>query len=94
MKSTTHLESFGSMAFYGQLINLVRLDKYQWRKVSRFLNKIRRQLHPWPHIDRNVQLDVAYQSAVQSLKDTKLPDEIKSLLKKGLEYEFQFKFNA
>ena len=92
MKNTTHLESFGTMAFYGQLINLVRLNKYQWRKVSRFLNKIRRQLHPWPHVDRETQRQVAYQSVLQSLKDTRLPEEVKSLLKKGMEYEFQFKF--
>jgi hypothetical protein len=92
MKPTTHLESFGTMAFYGQLINIVRHNKEWWRKVSRFLNKYRRQMHPWEHIDRNTQREQAYKDIIQSLRDTRLPDDVKDLLKKGLEYEFQFRF--
>jgi hypothetical protein len=92
MKSTTQLESFGSMAFYGNVINVVRHNREWWRKVSRMLNKLRRRLHPWPSVDRETQLAYAYKDIVQSLKDTRLPIDVIENLKKGMEYEFHFKF--
>ena len=49
-------------------------------------------MHPWEHIDRNTQREQAYKDIIQSLRDTRLPDDVKDLLKKGLEYEFQFRF--
>jgi hypothetical protein len=89
ISSNTQLESFGTMTFYGQLINIVRHNKHHWRKVARFLQKIRRQLKPWPMVDPVAQHECAHDIIVQSLKDTKLPDEIKEALKYGMRFEFK-----
>ena len=86
------LESLGKMSFYGNVTNIVMHDKEWWRKTARFLSKIRRQMKPWPMVDRNAQRECAYKDILQSLNDTRLPDDVKEYLKRGLEGEFQFKF--
>lgn len=88
----THPESFGKASLYGEAITLVQHNKYQWRKISRLLNRIRRQLRPHSHIHRPTQVKVAHDDVVQAFKDTKLPAPVIQAVKRGMEAEFQFVF--
>jgi len=89
-----NLQSFGSMKHYRDLIILIEHNKYLWRKISNILNNTRRDLHPWPVVHRATQVAEANKYAVQALKDTKLPEEAKILLRRGMETEFGFTFEA
>lgn len=92
MKNTTHIESFGSFDDYAQVIMVVYYNREWWRKTARMLNKLRLQLRPWPHVDRESQRIQANKDAIHSLRDTRLPSDVIENLKKGMEREFQFKF--
>jgi hypothetical protein len=89
-----HLESFGSIRHYRNLILTVKDNPYLWHKVARILNKLRRDLHPWNFVDRENQLREGEKYAKQALKDTKLPRDVKIFLMLGIMSEFGFKFEA
>lgn len=89
-----HLESFGSIRHYRNLILTVKDNPYLWHKVARILNKLRRDLHPWQVVDRATQLHEGEKYAKQALKDTKLPRDVKIFLMLGIMSEFGFKFEA
>lgn len=84
------LESFGAIKHYRNLILLVEKNNNHWRKVANMLLTIRTILHPYSHIHPDNQRASAKEYAIQSLKDTKLPDHVKEELKKGINSEFKF----
>ena len=88
-----HLESFGSIRHYRNLILSVKDNPYLWRKVARILNKLRRDLHPWQVVDRETQLREGEKYATQALKDSKLPRDVKIFLILGMMSEFGFTFD-
>lgn len=85
--------SLGPVAFYGELAEQAKNNKHHWRKVARFLGKIRHQLQPRLTVRRDTQLHFGKLSIEQALIDTKLPEAVKMSAKKGLAYEFQFIFD-
>jgi hypothetical protein len=87
-----HPECFGVLAFYRDLIYLVNKDKHSHRKVARLLNRIRRQMKPYGHIARQTQFETAQNDTRQALKDTRLTNQVKQALMRGMQYEFRFKF--
>ena len=89
-----NIQSFGSIKHYRDLIILVEHNKYLWRKISNILNNTRRDLRPWAVVHRPTQVAEANKYAVQALKDTRMLDEAKILLKRGMETEFGFTFDA
>jgi hypothetical protein len=88
-----NLESFGSIKHYKYLINRVKDNPYLWHKVARILNKLRRDLHPWNFVDRENQLREGKKYFTQSLKDSKLPRDVKIFLIIGVMSEFGFTFD-
>ena len=88
----THLESFGAIKHYRELILRVENDKYLWHKVAHILNKLRRDLHPWQVVDRDNQRREAEKYAKQALKDTVIPSDVRDLMLQGMKSEFGFKF--
>ena len=103
-----NLESFGSIRHYKRLIDRVKDDRILWRKVANILNNVRYLLHI--SIDNESQFrsgigDVAinYQEirlrngeeyAIQALRDTKLPREVKIYMIMGMMSEFGFTFES
>lgn len=87
-----NISSIGPIEIYKEVIFRIIRNKNHWRKVANMMNQIHRQMKPWPHIDRDGQHASAQQTLIQSLKDTKLPLEIKEEIKKASAIEFQFKF--
>jgi hypothetical protein len=88
----TNLESFGSIRHYKLLILRVKDDKILWRKVSNILNNLRRDLRPWQVVDRTNQLREGEKYAIQALRDTKLPRDVKIYMITGMMSEFGFTF--
>jgi len=88
----TNLESFGSVRHYKRLIDRVKDNPYLWRKVANLLTNLRRDLHPWQVVDRATQLREGEKYAIQALRDTRLPREVKIYLIMGMMSEFNFKF--
>ena len=88
----TNLASFGPIELYRSLIMLVNRNNDHWRKVPSLINQVRRQMHPWQHIDKEGQFASAREYVIQALKDTKLPDNVKAAVKEGLALEFGFNF--
>jgi hypothetical protein len=84
--------SFGSIEHYIKVIPLVQYDKHLWRKVANIVNNVRRQMHPWPFVDKSLQFKEAKKYVEMALNDTKLPDNIKEALRDGLTNEFNFEF--
>jgi hypothetical protein len=74
------------------LARLVANNKEQWRKCARMLNKLRRDMHPWGFVDKEMQWKANDEYVHQSLIDLKLPDEVKFALKAGVSMEFGFTF--
>ena len=88
MDNPDKLQSFGSNKHYGDLIRLIQHDKVLWKKVANLLNNIRRDLRPWAFVDRTNQIREARKYILRALKDTKLPDEVKCLVQRGIYTEF------
>ena len=82
--------SFGNLNYYLWAYSLVEGNKHHWRKAAHIVNKARRQMHPWPTVDKEIQFQSTQSYVTQALKDTKLPDPIKSALAFGLASEFGF----
>ena len=82
--------SFGNLNYYIWSISLVNQDKHLWRKAARIVNKARMQMRPWPTVDREIQFQSTQSYVKQALRDTKLPDTVKSSLAYGMAAEFGF----
>ena len=89
-----NLESFGAIRHYRNLILTVKDNPYLWHKVAHILNKLRRDLRPWPMVDRENQLREGEKYVTQALKDSKLPRDVKIFMILGIMSEFGFKFEA
>jgi len=87
-------ESLGTLDKYQALVFLIEKNKEQWRKCARTLNKLRRDMHPWDFVDKELQRKSAYEYITQSLQDMKLSEEIKFALKAGVSMEFGFSFST
>ncbi len=86
-----NLSSFGSLENYKEVISLVEHDKTLWRKVANLLNNTRRDLRPWPMVDRENQVKSVNQYIRKAFKDTKLPAGVVAALKLGINREFKFR---
>ena len=84
--------SLGPLKFYRVLATVTKPNKHHWRKVSNVLNNTRRDLRPHYMVERSRQVMEAEKSTNQSMKDMKLPGEVKLALKLGMIQEFDFKF--
>ncbi|MHC4048255.1 hypothetical protein, partial [Bradyrhizobium sp. 23AC] len=67
-------------------------EKNLWRKCANLLNNVRRDLRPWSFVDPTNQKREAEKYARHALKDTHLPDDVKTALKSGMSVEFGFTF--
>ena len=85
-----HIESFGPIKFYGNLIALTLSDKNSWRKVSNILNYTRVIMTPRLTVDPTAQRVSAYEYTSQAIKDCKMPENVKDALKVGMKREFGF----
>lgn len=85
-----HIESFGPIKYYGNLIPLVLNDKNSWRKISNILSTVRRIMTRRLVVDPAAQRVSAFNYVNQALKDCKMPDNVKAAFKNGLKSEFGF----
>ena len=88
-----NLSSFGNPKYYHNLIFLVKDNPYLWHKVAHILCKLRSDLRPWIFVDRENQLREGKKYFLQSLKDSKLPRNVKIFLIIGVMGEFGFTFD-
>lgn len=92
MERRKHLESFGPARRYQEVILLVEDDRHSWRKIARLLNRTRRQLRPWSFVCRQNQFEQARNDVLQSLRDTRLTNQVKNALMRAMNIEFEFEF--
>jgi len=87
-----HLESFGKLDLYLETISLVKYNRHLWRKVANILNNLRHDLRVLEWTPKENQVKCAKEYLSKSLVDTKMPDEVRTALKTGINREFGFTF--